>query len=249
MGGLIGLGGAEFRLPVLVGPLRYTAKQAVPLNLAVSLITVAASLVIRGRSIPIDSLWSFRDAIAAIILGAVSAAAWGTSLAHRLSEQKLRSLVRALLFGIGLLLVTEGFLPESLPSLVGSHQIARVVAGVSFGLAIGVVSSLLGVAGGELIIPTMVFVFGADIKTAGSASLIISLPTVLVAIVRYWFAGHYRERSVWLETIGPMGIGSVIGAIAGGLAVGIVPPSILKVALGVILVYSSLHMRAGSKKH
>ncbi len=35
LGGLIGLGGAEFRLPVLVGPLGYRAlPQAVPLNLA-----------------------------------------------------------------------------------------------------------------------------------------------------------------------------------------------------------------------
>ncbi|KYC37092.1 hypothetical protein WA1_46525 [Scytonema hofmannii PCC 7110] len=33
LGGLIGLGGAEFRLPVLVGVLKYQAQQAVPLNL------------------------------------------------------------------------------------------------------------------------------------------------------------------------------------------------------------------------
>ena len=32
--GLIGLGGAEFRLPVLAGPLGYAARKAVPLNLA-----------------------------------------------------------------------------------------------------------------------------------------------------------------------------------------------------------------------
>jgi uncharacterized membrane protein YfcA len=36
LGGLMGLGGAEFRLPVLAGPLGYRARQAVPLNLAVS---------------------------------------------------------------------------------------------------------------------------------------------------------------------------------------------------------------------
>ena len=30
LGGLIGLGGAEFRLPVPAGPLRYAARQAVP---------------------------------------------------------------------------------------------------------------------------------------------------------------------------------------------------------------------------
>ncbi|MGH2403190.1 MAG: sulfite exporter TauE/SafE family protein, partial [bacterium] len=32
LGGLIGLGGAEFRLPVLAGPLGYSAREAVPLN-------------------------------------------------------------------------------------------------------------------------------------------------------------------------------------------------------------------------
>jgi hypothetical protein len=40
LGGLIGLGGAELRLPVLAGPLGYAARQAVPLNLAVSLMTL-----------------------------------------------------------------------------------------------------------------------------------------------------------------------------------------------------------------
>jgi uncharacterized membrane protein YfcA len=37
-GGLIGLGGAELRLPYLVGMLRLTPHQAVPINLAVSLL-------------------------------------------------------------------------------------------------------------------------------------------------------------------------------------------------------------------
>ena len=48
LGGLIGHGGAEFRLPVLAGPLRYAARQAVPLNLAISLITLATSRVSRA---------------------------------------------------------------------------------------------------------------------------------------------------------------------------------------------------------
>ena len=35
---------------------------------------------------------------------------------------------------------------------------------------IGVVAAVLGVAGGELLIPTLVLLFGADIKLAGSLS-------------------------------------------------------------------------------
>jgi uncharacterized membrane protein YfcA len=62
---------------------------------------------------------------------------------------------------------------------------AQAVAGVVAGFIIGVVASLLGVAGGELLIPTLVLLFGADIKLAGSLSLAVSLPTMLVGFTRY----------------------------------------------------------------
>ena len=41
LGGLIGLGGAEFRLPLLIGLFGFAALQAVILNKAISLIVVA----------------------------------------------------------------------------------------------------------------------------------------------------------------------------------------------------------------
>ena len=48
LGGLIGLGGAEFRLPVLVGVFRLGTLEAVILNKAMSLVVVAAALLFRG---------------------------------------------------------------------------------------------------------------------------------------------------------------------------------------------------------
>lgn len=62
---------------------------------------------------------------------------------------------------------------------------AQMIAGVVAGFGIGIVASLLGVAGGELLIPTLVLLFGADIKLAGSLSLAVSLPTMLVGFTRY----------------------------------------------------------------
>src|SRR6202022_3021950 len=62
---------------------------------------------------------------------------------------------------------------------------AQAGAGVVAGFIIGVVASLLGVAAGELLIPTLVLLFGADIKLAGSLSLAVSLPTMLVGFARY----------------------------------------------------------------
>ena len=74
LGGLIGLGGAEFRLPVLAGMLGYSARKAVPLNLAVSLTTIIASLLIRGRTLSLSPLVPFVPSMLALIGGAVVAA-------------------------------------------------------------------------------------------------------------------------------------------------------------------------------
>lgn len=240
VGGLIGLGGAEFRLPVLAGPLGYSAKQAVPLNLAVSFITLLSALLVRGGTLSLAALQPLAYGMAALIAGAVVAAFLGTALAGRLSEGQFHRLILVLLLGIGLLLLVEGFLPYEIPALLPDQPAWHIAAGVLFGLAIGLVSSLLGVAGGELIIPTLVFAYGADVKTAGTASLCISLPTVTVGILRYARAGAYQDRQALLHTVAPMWVGSILGAVGGGLLAGIVPAAVLKVLLGFILIASAL---------
>ena len=74
---------------------------------------------------------------------------------------------------------------------------AQAVAGVIAGFLIGVAAALMGVAGGELLIPTLVLLFGADIKLAGSLSLAVSLPTMLVGFASY---SHDRSFAVLGET-------------------------------------------------
>src|SRR5215208_4267639 len=79
LGGLIGLGGAEFRLPVLAGVFRYAARRAVALNLAISLITVVSALLIRGGTLSLAPLVGLLPVVLAMIVGAVSAAYIGTA--------------------------------------------------------------------------------------------------------------------------------------------------------------------------
>ena len=86
---------------------------------------------------------------------------------------------------IGTALVVEAFLPQQVAGLLQDLLPVRLVVSVVLGLVIGLVSSLLGVAGGELAIPTLLFAFGADIRAAGTASLLISLPTVAVGVLRH----------------------------------------------------------------
>ncbi len=239
LGGLIGLGGAEFRLPVLAGVFGYAARRAVALNLAISLITVVSALLIRGGTLSLAPLVGLLPVAAAMIVGAVSAAYVGTALVHRVSERLLERVILVFLVVIGTALIVEAFLPQDVPGLLPGALPVRVVAAVLFGLGIGLVSSLLGVAGGELIIPTLVFAFGAGIKTSGTASLLISLPPVAVGVLRHRRLGSFTDRTDLTQTVAPMGLGSVVGAVVGGLFVGVVPAAVLKLVLGVILIVSA----------
>jgi uncharacterized membrane protein YfcA len=242
LGGLIGLGGAEFRLPVLAGVFGYKARRAVALNLAISLITVVSALLIRGGTLDPAPVIVLLPVALAMVAGSVSAAYVGTALVHRISERLLERIILILLVVIGAALVVEAFLPTEIPALLPDALLVRLIASVLFGLGIGLVSSLLGVAGGELIIPTLVFAFGAGIVVAGTLSLLISLPTVAVGVLRHWRLGTLSDRRDLSETVAPMGLGSVIGAIVGGLLVGLAPADALKLALGVILIFSAFRI-------
>src|SRR5918996_823788 len=74
LGGLIGLGGAEFRLPVLAGVFGYAARRAVALNLAISLVTVVSALLIRGGTLSLAPVVELLPVALAMMAGAVSAA-------------------------------------------------------------------------------------------------------------------------------------------------------------------------------
>jgi uncharacterized membrane protein YfcA len=116
--------------------------------------------------------------------------------------------------------------------------VPQAVAGGIAGFGIGIVAALLGVAGGELLIPTLVLLFGADIKLAGSLSLAVSLPTMLVGFTRYSrdrsFAVLGQNRGFVLV----MAAGSVVGSFVGGKLLGLVPTPVLLPLLVTILVIS-----------
>jgi uncharacterized membrane protein YfcA len=61
LGGLIGLGGAEFCLPLLIRTFQFAALEAVIFNKATSLVVVATALPFRARSVPLSEIavhWS-----------------------------------------------------------------------------------------------------------------------------------------------------------------------------------------------
>jgi uncharacterized membrane protein YfcA len=238
IGGLIGLGGGEFRLPVLVALIGFTARAAVPMNQILSLVTLVTALIVRWHTGSLVGVGNF--AVIALGIGGVTAAWFAARLLSRVTDHRLERAIAILLMAIGLLLIGERLLPAGLPALVPAEPGWQMVAGVALGLCIGTASTFLGVAGGELLIPTLIFVFGADIHTAGSAVLFISIPTVCIGLFRYGRVGLLPGRTTLLRIGLPMGIESFVGAAAGGAFAGTASAEVLKLLLGVILVAAAL---------
>jgi hypothetical protein len=105
-------------------------------------------------------------------------------VAGRVSDAARHRVVKLLLLAIGLLLLVESTLTPTWSAPV-MPPVLRLASALVAGIGIGIVSSLLGVAGGELIIPTLIFGYGIDVKIAGTLSLLVSLPTILVGLWRH----------------------------------------------------------------
>lgn len=236
LGGLIGLGGAEFRLPLLISVFGFSALPAVILNKAMSLVVVSAALPFRAAAVPLSEVAAHWPVIVNLLAGSLAGAWLGAGWATRLSSQALHRVIAVLLVGIAFVLVfAHGDGGGAL--LTGSTQ---AVAGVAAGFLIGFVAAVLGVAGGELLIPTLVLLFGVDIKLAGSLSLAVSLPTMLVSFARYSQDASFTVLKANLGFVTAMALGSICGAYIGGQLLGVVPATLLIPILAAILLISAV---------
>jgi uncharacterized protein len=237
LGGLIGLGGAEFRLPLLIGLFRFALLEAIVLNKAMSLIVVASALVFRMRVVSLDLVASHWNVVANLLAGSLVGAWLGADWATQMKSATLYKVIAALLVAIAVVLAYGHEEVAARPPPIDGWPL--YVIGALAGLIIGIVASLMGVAGGELLIPTLVLLFGIDIKLAGSLSLAISLPTMLVSFARYSrdraFAVLRGNRGFLLL----MAVGSMLGTLIGALLLGAISGALLYPMLALVLVLSA----------
>ena len=239
LAGLIGLGGAEFRLPVLIMVFALYPHRAIRINLLISLATLASASIVRLRLMPDTQVYSYIPEIVAMSLAGVVAAWMGAGALSRIPKSRITHVIAALLGVLAVLLVAETFFQTATALTLPNDDVLRTVTALIAGVVVGALSSLLGVAGGEFIIPTLVLMFGADIKTAGTASVLISIPIVLSGVIRHCLAGKFRSRTMLGYLVLPMSLGSIVGATVGGFVSVLVPSEGLRIILAGILVVSA----------
>lgn len=248
LAGLIGLGGGEFRLPILVLLFGLVAKAAVPLNLVISLITLVGALVIRSATLSISPIAELSHAVIGLSIGSLIGAFLAPGLLKHLSDQHFGQVLAGLLILIGAILLIEAFVPLLPLGLLDPRGIEGLLAGIGLGLIIGVIAALLGVAGGELLIPTFILIYGASAADGGTASLAISIVAVIAGIIRYRRLGMMPDRPSMRGIGWPMGVGSILGAVLGGLLAPYASEPVLKSILGLILIAAAIKTMADHRR-
>jgi hypothetical protein len=105
LGGLIGRGGAEFRLPLLIGAFHFAALEAVIVNKATSVVVVASALPFRATPVPLGDIAAHWPIILNLLAGSILGAWLGAGWATRLRSATLYRVVALLLVGIAALLL------------------------------------------------------------------------------------------------------------------------------------------------
>jgi uncharacterized membrane protein YfcA len=172
-----------------------------------------------------------------MLAGGIIAAGFGASALSRIPKTRIMGVIAVLLLVVAALLALETLVSGSGVgwTLLTQASAWRGSAAFVAGLLVGAMSSLLGVAGGAFIIPILIFIFAADIRTAGTASVLISLPVVLTGVTRHWLTGHYRSQTMLAFLVLPMCIRSLIGATIGGYLAAWTPTDSLRIVLAVVL--------------
>jgi uncharacterized protein len=237
LGGLVGLGGAEFRLPLLIGAFGFVALQAVIVNKAMSLVVVLVALPSRLVAVPPGVVAEHWFVAVSLLLGSLPGAWVGASWATRMRTATLYRVLGVLLLGIAGVFAAHHL--DAMPQL-SLLTTAQAAAGVVAGFGIGVVAAVMGVAGGELLIPTTTLLYAVDVKLAGSLSLLVSLPTMLVAFLRYSRDQAFGVLRQHVGFVAVMAAGSVAGSVAGGLLLGAVPEVVLVPLVVVLLLVSAV---------
>ena len=109
---------------------------------------------------------------------------------------------------------------------------------VLLGLVAGILGGLIGIGGGIIIVPALVYLFGFSQHNAQGTTLALLIPPIgILAVLEYYKAGHVDIRVAALVCVGFV-FGGLFGA---KLAVGLSDDTLRKV-FGVVLLLISLKM-------
>lgn len=203
---MFGQGGGSLYTPTLV-LLGYAALVSVSTSLVLNLVTTAFATFVFLRQHLVD----FRLGTAfvpGIVAGAFLGGAWGNFVDTNL----LLWIFVVFLLGAGGRMVYTYWEPTTVEQLVPQRPSVEFLAViVLFSFGVGILSGLLGVGGGILIVPFLIFVYRVPTKTSAGTSAFIVIFSSLFGILGHSAYGHL-DLDLILVTAVAVAAGALLGA-------------------------------------
>ena len=225
-GTLVGLGGGFIILPVLLLIYHFTPQQTVGTSLTIVFFNAVSGTLAYVRQKRIDYRSGVRFAIATL-----PGSVLGAYIANYLSFKVFSVVLGALLFGIAVFILLRPKRDDgNSPGLSCAPLLSRVYAvrtvtdnkgrvfryaykewlGILVSFFVGFISSMMGIAGGVVQVPTMVYLFNFPTHVATATStFILSLSTVTGSAF-HQILGHVVYAPALI-----IGAGAIIGAQGG----------------------------------
>lgn len=224
--GLLGGGGSILTLPILVYVLRMDAKPAIATSLIVVGVTSVAAMLPHLRAGRVN-------ARVGLAFGASSMV--GAFLGGRLSRF-IPSGVLLLAFAVMMLVTGVAMLRgrgAHAPSMNASRPWGRILV---VGVAIGLLTGVIGAGGGFVIVPALVLLCGVAMPEAVATSLLVIALNSFAGVL-----GTVGSVTLDINVALLLTIASVVGSIGGALAGGRVPEARLRGAFAwLVLVMAAV---------
>ena len=117
-------------------------------------------------------------------------------------------------------------------------DIQTILIIIMVGIAAGILGGLVGVGGGIIIVPALVYFIGFSQKTAQGTSLgLIMLPVGILGVLQYYKQGH-----VDFKVVGILAVGFLIGSFFGSKVALSLSQETIKKIFAVLMVLIAIKM-------
>ena len=121
-------------------------------------------------------------------------------------------------------------------------DITTIATLLLIGAAAGCLSGFIGIGGGLLIVPALMYFMGMSQMVAQGTSLALMLPPIgALAVMNYWKAGELDLRAA-----GSMVVALVVGGYFGSRIALSLNPMKVRLAFGLLMMYAAIRMIASA---
>jgi hypothetical protein len=118
----------------------------------------------------------------------------------------------------------------------------RILLYLALGFTVGSISGTLGIGGGVLLMPALIWICQYDqLKAAGTTLAVLAMPIGLLAAWKY-----YQQSLMDLEAAVWIAVAFAAGAYGGASVVTYIPQSVLRLGFGLLMMYIAVRFIVAS---